>query len=97
MTQHWNQSVGGTWDTGDFNYDGSVNTADFTLMTRTYNTGLGSQAAPAVSGDTLASAPVVTPPAVNTGSPAVMVQTEPAASVAHHHAPAPKHPTKQRR
>ena len=49
MTQHWNQTTGGTWDTGDFNYDGSVNSADFTLMTRTYNTSLGSQAVPAVS------------------------------------------------
>ena len=49
MTQHWNQTTGGTWDTGDFNYDGSVNSADFTLMTRTYNTSLGNQAAPAVS------------------------------------------------
>ena len=47
MTQHWNQTSGGTWDTGDFNYDGSVNTADFTLLTRTYNTSLGSQAVPA--------------------------------------------------
>ena len=49
MTQHWNQTSGGTWDTGDFNYDGSVNSADFTLMTRTYNTSLGSQAIPAIS------------------------------------------------
>ena len=44
LTQHYNQTTGGTWDTGDFNYDGSVNSADFTLMTRTYNTTLGSQA-----------------------------------------------------
>ena len=48
LTQHYNQTTGGTWDTGDFNYDGSVNSADFTLMTRTYNTSLGSQAQPAV-------------------------------------------------
>jgi hypothetical protein len=49
MTQHWNQTTGGTWDTGDFNYDGSVNSADFTLMTRTYNTSVGNQALPAVA------------------------------------------------
>ena len=49
LTQHYNQTIGGTWDTGDFNYDGSINAADFTLMTRTYNTNLGSQAVPAVS------------------------------------------------
>ena len=42
LTQHYNQTTGGTWDTGDFNYDGSVNFTDFTLMTRTYNTNLGS-------------------------------------------------------
>jgi uncharacterized protein YfaP (DUF2135 family) len=45
----YGETTGGTWDTGDFNYDGSVNSADFTLMTRTYNTSLGSQAAPALS------------------------------------------------
>ena len=48
LIQHYNQTSGGTWDTGDFNYDGSVNNADFTLMTRTYNTSLGSQAQPAI-------------------------------------------------
>ena len=47
LTQHYNQTIGGSWDTGDFNYDGSVNSADFTLMTRTYNTSTGSQAVPA--------------------------------------------------
>ena len=49
MTQHYNQTSGGTWDTGDFNYDGSVNSADFTLLSRTYNTSLGSQATPATA------------------------------------------------
>jgi hypothetical protein len=48
VTQHYNQTSGGTWDTGDFNYDGSVNSADFTLLTRNYNTTLGSQASPAI-------------------------------------------------
>src|SRR5579864_9481006 len=57
LTQHYNQTTGGTWDTGDFSYDGSVNFNDFTLMTRTYNTNVGSQASPAVSGATAASAP----------------------------------------
>ena len=49
LTQHYNQTTGGTWDTGDFNYNGSVNFGDFTLMTRTYNTTLGSEALPAVT------------------------------------------------
>lgn len=49
LTQHYNQTSGGTWDTGDFNYDTSVNSADFTLLTRTYNTSLGSQAVPATA------------------------------------------------
>jgi hypothetical protein len=53
LTQHYNQSVGGTWDTGDFNFDGSVNFSDFTLLTRTYNTNLGSSAAPAVQPSTV--------------------------------------------
>ena len=52
MTQHWNQTSGGAWDTGDFNYDGSVNMPDFTLMSRTYNTSLGSQAQPATTAAT---------------------------------------------
>ena len=52
LTQHWNQTSGGTWDAGDFNYDGSVNSADFILMTSTYNTGLGASAVPAVQPST---------------------------------------------
>jgi hypothetical protein len=47
MTQHYNQTTGGSWDTGDFNYDGSVNSSDFMLLTRTYITILGSQSSPA--------------------------------------------------
>jgi hypothetical protein len=49
VTQHYNQTSGGTWDTGDFNYDGSINFKDFTLMTRTYGTSLGAQASPAAA------------------------------------------------
>ena len=40
LTQHYHQTSGGTWDTGDFNYDGSIDFSDFTLLTRTYNTAL---------------------------------------------------------
>ena len=64
LTQHYNQTTGGTWDTGDFNYDGSVNSGDFTLMTRTYNTTLGSQATPAaIAAASAASATATSPPA----------------------------------
>ena len=60
-TQHYNQTSGGTWDTGDFNYDGSVNSADFTLLSRDYNTTLGSQATPAIAAQSSSiSAPVAT-------------------------------------
>ena len=49
LTQHYNQTSGGTWDIGDFNYDSSVNLADFALLSRTYNTNLGAQAQPAAT------------------------------------------------
>ena len=49
LTQHYNQTIGGTWDIGDFNYDTSVNSADFTLMTRTYNTSISTMLVPAVA------------------------------------------------
>src|ERR1700680_2861749 len=39
LTQHYNQTTGGTWDTGDFNYDGSVNSSDLTLLTQHYHQG----------------------------------------------------------
>ena len=94
LTQHWNQTAGGTWDTGDFNYDGSVNNGDFTLMSRTYNTSVGSQALPAVSAATLAvsAASSNTAPAPSAGSvqaPApvkkpIAVQVDPAPTPPHH-------------
>jgi len=52
LTQHYNTNTGATWDQGDFNYDGSVNSADFTLLKRTYGTTLGAQAAPPTSSAT---------------------------------------------
>jgi hypothetical protein len=61
FTQHYNQTTGGSWDTGDFNYDGSVNSGDFTILTRTYNTSLGAQAVPAASGAGNSAAPVHPP------------------------------------
>jgi len=36
MTQHYTQNGGATWDEGDFNYDGSINTADFNLLDPAY-------------------------------------------------------------
>ena len=36
MTQHFTQNSGATWAEGDFNYDGSVNAADFALLQPNY-------------------------------------------------------------
>ena len=36
MTQHYTQATGATWATGDFNYDGAVNDADFALLQKNY-------------------------------------------------------------
>jgi hypothetical protein len=43
LTQHFGQTNAG-WDAGDFNFDGTVNTADFNLMAANYGTVLGNQA-----------------------------------------------------
>jgi hypothetical protein len=96
LTQHYNQTTGGTWDTGDFNYDGSVNFADFTLLTRTYNTSLGSQAVPAA---TLAASGPSTGSRANNPTaslPALMptVNTKPADAPSH---PARWHSSNRRR
>jgi|SRR5579863_5422651 len=68
LTQHYNQTTGGTWDTGDFNYDGLVDFNDFTLMTRTYNTSLGTQSAPAASATAPAPAAIARGRADSAGS-----------------------------
>jgi hypothetical protein len=49
MTQHFTQSTGATWDEGDFNYDGSVNFADFALLKPNYGLTLGPTVDPAAS------------------------------------------------
>jgi hypothetical protein len=54
MTQHFTQNSGATWDEGDFNYDGSVNSADFALLQPNYGQTLPAPAA--------IPAPIVTPP-----------------------------------
>jgi hypothetical protein len=72
LTQHYNQTSGGTWDTGDFNYDGSVNFSDFTLMTRTYSTTLGPTAVGAI--DPAASS-VPEPSAVMLGLASLLLMT----------------------
>jgi len=46
MTQHYTQNSGSIWSQGDFNYDGSVNSSDFTLLSKTYNMTLPAPAAP---------------------------------------------------
>jgi hypothetical protein len=99
MTQHRNQTTGETWDTGEFSYDGSINSADFTLMTRTYNTALGSQAQPAISSAaTAAQAGTATP----TGSSVSPVTKQPAVQVtptpvpAHHTTMVKQHKKRQR-
>ena len=92
MIQHWNQTTGGTWDTGDLNYDGSVNNLDFTLMTRTYNTTLGSQAQPAAT----AATPSSGGSASGTSSSGSTNSTPPPVPVHHHHA-TPRQRRKRRR
>ena len=43
MTQHFTQNGGATWAEGDFNYDGSVNAADFALLKPNYGQTLPAQ------------------------------------------------------
>ena len=91
MTQHWNQTTGGTWDTGDFNYDSSVNSGDFTLVSRTYNTSLGSQAMPAASAAAAAAAatsPTAPIPTPKTPMPSLHVKP---LTPAHYHKAVRKH------
>ena len=66
VTQHYNQTTGGTWDTGDFNYDGSIDSQDITLMGRTYNTILASQASPAASAALTGSSAAESAPSTST-------------------------------
>ena len=56
MTQHYTQNSGATWSDGDFNYDGSVNVADFNLLQPDYGQSLP--------------APILTPIVVAPPSPA---------------------------
>jgi len=50
MTQHFTHNSGATWDEGDFNYDGSVNAADFALLKPNYGQTLPAQSfAPTIS------------------------------------------------
>jgi hypothetical protein len=42
LTQNFTRTNAG-WDAGDFNFDGSVNTADFNLLAPNYGSGIGSQ------------------------------------------------------
>ena len=46
LTQHYNQTSGGTWNIGDFNYDGSVNSSDFDLISRAYGLNIDFSLAP---------------------------------------------------
>ena len=97
LTQHYGQTTGAAWDTGDFNYDTSVNSADFTLLTRTYNTSIGNQALPAVAAGSTASAGSTSSPQTASGqagaptasakAPAVQVTPPPTPA---HHLVAPK-------
>ena len=58
LSQHYS-TANATWDQGDFNYDGTVTSADFTLLSKSYNTTLSTQApAPAVAAPTIAMPPI---------------------------------------
>jgi hypothetical protein len=78
MTQHFGQTAGATWDTGDFNYDGTVNNPDFLLLARTYNTSLGSQAAPAAQPAAAPAAQPASQPASPSSPPVVSPAPSPA-------------------
>ena len=97
LTQSYNQTTGGTWDTGDFNYDGSINFNDFTLLTRTYNTSLGTQAAPATAPTQAVSTTASAPPTVSGSKKLPAVQVKPMAPTAKNHAPAHPQPKKRGR
>jgi hypothetical protein len=53
-----------SWDQGDFNYDGVVNSADLQALLFTLNTSLGTQATPMAIAATAA---VATPPIARAG------------------------------
>jgi len=71
MTQHYTLNSGATWGEGDFNYDGSINSADFNLLQPNYGQTLP---APAV-------APTVTPPATSSRSVRTPIVPPPVAPV----------------
>ena len=95
MTQHWNETTGGTWDTGDFNYDGSINSADYTLLTRAYSTTPGSQATTTITTPTLA-ATAASGSSTGTPVPAINVNSTPSAHPVSHHVPAKNHKKRRR-
>jgi hypothetical protein len=67
MTQHYTSATG-TWDTGDFNYDGSINSGDFSLLKSNYGATLP---APTPAVTPIISAPIMTsqPVSVISASP----------------------------
>ena len=84
MTQHYTQNTGGTWDTGDFNYDGSINSADFNLLQPAYGLSLATSPGPLPDLSGAAAASVA---ATGSGTPTstspdvVTVPTTPATSI----------------
>jgi len=61
MTQHYTLNSGATWGEGDFNYDGSVNSADFNLLKPNYGQTLPAPAAPAITSPPTSGRPSRTP------------------------------------
>jgi ELWxxDGT repeat protein len=72
MTQHYTQNSGATWSEGDFNYDGSVNVADFNLLKPNYGQSLP---APILTPIAVAPPSPVRPPRVVTAPPPPAVLT----------------------
>jgi len=68
MTQHFTQNSGATWADGDFNYDGSVNAADFNLLKPNYGQTLPAQSF----------APTLSPPAPPARPPRTVIVPPPA-------------------
>ena len=89
MTQHFTQNSGATWDEGDFNYDGSINSADFNLLKPNYGQTLQ---APAPAMTPIFAAPVTTSPTQRVAIPLDVVTNPP--KVKKH--PAKAHATRKR-
>ena len=66
MTQHNSTTTGGTWDSGDFNFDGAINSSDFNLLQPAY--GLNLTTSPAAAPALTPAAATATPSSSSTSA-----------------------------